>query len=282
MSSLARQTIWVDASDQSLDPRSMTTLVSNAARQPEVPGPRPMVKICDQDPGDYFDSIAEIIFDRPLCIARQKQAKGELVHIQKLECATLARNILKDFNDQTTHRSFRQLLGGYRHGGMAFLLWEPVEVSVEQIMAAQGIIKATEVIAIAKPVLEGIRHLADHGRVLNVLNAKTILLTATGQVKIAGIENSIQIDPEAMDAATMKLSALAHVISGLIKKNPASYEWSPMIKNLLLQLETRSANEILQTTPFNPGPPIDELVMMTNITNKTAHHRVKYSDRGED
>ena len=129
----------------------------------------PNVKILDQDPEDHFDSIAEITFDRPLCIARHKQAKGELVHIQKSESEAVTRNVLKEFNDRIPHGSFRHLLGGYRHGGMTFLLWEPVELSVEQIIAAQGIIKATEIIAIARPVRGGL-----------IPRYRNAFLTATG------------------------------------------------------------------------------------------------------
>ena len=52
-----------------------------------------------------------------------------------------------------------------------------------------------------------------------------------------------------MNPATMKLCALADVVTKLMLRNP-TYEWEPEIKNLPCQLESISVEELLQVNSF--------------------------------
>lgn len=61
----------------------------------------------------------------------------------------------------------------------------------------------------------------------------------------AGVEHSCQINAAEMDAATMKLFALAEVVERLIMKNPSQYPWSAEVKNLPEELKRCDSPEKL-------------------------------------
>lgn len=62
-----------------------------------------------------------------------------------------------------------------------------------------------------------------------------------------GVENSCEIKESEMNPATMKLCALADVVTKLMLKN-RTYEWETEIQNLPCQLESISVEEILQVS----------------------------------
>jgi hypothetical protein len=53
---------------------------------------------------------------------------------------------------QLSHSSFRTLLGTYHHANDAFLVWEPVALSVSQILASRCLVTESEIAAIVQPV----------------------------------------------------------------------------------------------------------------------------------
>ncbi|KAJ6126311.1 hypothetical protein N7523_001923 [Penicillium sp. IBT 18751x] len=205
-----------------------------------------------EDPWNTFEPIAELFLDRSLLLARalllarDKRDKGKLVHIQKFEPKAFSNTKLPRILEEISHSSFRSLLGRYHHGDCVFLVWEHVEVSVGQIVASRLMVTASEIIAIAKPVLEGIQYLADRGRVLATLTLDTVFLTQSGKVRIVGVEDSCEIDAPQMDAATLKLYALADIVIRLMGKCPLKHEWPVEIDNLPGQLRSRSLRELLQ------------------------------------
>jgi hypothetical protein len=62
-----------------------------------------------------------------------------------------------------------------------------------------------------------------------------------------GVENSCEIKESEMNPATMKLCALADVVTKLMLKN-RTYEWETEIQNLPCQLENSAVEEILQVS----------------------------------
>ena len=62
-----------------------------------------------------------------------------------------------------------------------------------------------------------------------------------------GVENSCEIKESEMNPATVKLCALADVVTKLMLKN-RTYEWEAEIQNLPCQLESISVEEILQVS----------------------------------
>lgn len=67
----------------------------------------------------------------------------------------------------------------------------------------------------------------------------------------AGVEHSCQINVAEMDAATMKLFALAEVVERLIMKNPSQYPWRAEIKNLPGELKRYDSPEKLLRVSLN-------------------------------
>ncbi|OGE46717.1 hypothetical protein PENARI_c129G10115 [Penicillium arizonense] len=131
-----------------------------------------------------------------------------------------------------------------------------------------------EIVAIVKPVLEGIQYLRRLGRALATLSPETILFTQSGDVKIKGVENSCQIEESEMNPATMKLCALGDIVTKLMLKN-RTYEWEPEIQNLPRQLESVSIEELLQNEMFTRKSCEGELKLLVSIANKTAYHGIK-------
>lgn len=105
-----------------------------------------------------------------------------------------------------------------------------------------------------------------------------------------GIEDSCEISAWEMDAATMKLYALADIVIKLMGKCHSTHKWPVEIENLPDQLRKRPLREILQvigpllfnlsrpmsqTTPFQQRPSPEELKSLINLTNKIVYHRIE-------
>ena len=54
--------------------------------------------------------------------------------------------------NQVSHPSFPTLLECYHHGDDAILVWEPAELSVNEILASRCPITESEIAAIVRPV----------------------------------------------------------------------------------------------------------------------------------
>jgi hypothetical protein len=92
-----------------------------------------------------------------------------------------------------------------------------------------------------------------------------------------------------MNSATMKLCALADIVTKLMLKN-RTYEWEQEIQNLPRQLESVSIEELLQVGSsqctscpqlmwqneiFTRTSSEGELKLLVSIANKTAYHGIK-------
>ncbi|CAG8306999.1 unnamed protein product [Penicillium salamii] len=227
-----------------------------------------------QNPWDTFEPVAASSQDRSLIFARHKKMKGELVHIQELRQPFSPAAGFPELMEQISHPSFLRLIESYHQDASYTLVWEPMEVSVSQILASSCSITNDELLGIVKPVLEGIQYLRGLGRALATLGPETILLTQSGEVKITGVENSCQIHESEMNPATMKLCALADVVTKLMLRNP-TYEWEPEIKDLPCQLESIPVDELLQNTIFTRATCEGELKLLVSVANKTAYHGIK-------
>ncbi|KAJ5837713.1 uncharacterized protein N7525_002901 [Penicillium rubens] len=79
-----------------------------------------------------------------------------------------------------------------------------------------------------------------------------------------------------MDAATMKLFALAEMVERLLMKNPSQYPWSAEIKNLPEELKRcDSPEKLLRSKLFEQLGDEGELKMLVNAANKTAYHNLE-------
>ena len=93
----------------------------------------------------------EIYQGRPIVLARHRSDKAKLVNIQRLE-QTSATKTVADTINHLSHRSFPRLLECYQQGDRAFLVWEPVELSVSQVLASRCSITESELVAIISAV----------------------------------------------------------------------------------------------------------------------------------
>jgi hypothetical protein len=152
-------------------------------------------------PWQIYEPIVGINLGHHMCLARRRNKKVELVNIQRLVKQNGSADSLVDSMSQNSHPSFLSLLECYYHADDVYLVWEPVEISVNHILASQCPITETEITAIVKPVgwalrgmmkdvthimqvLMGIKYLCDRGKALAALTADAILITPTGEVKI--------------------------------------------------------------------------------------------------
>ncbi|KAL7649132.1 hypothetical protein ACMYSQ_012477 [Aspergillus niger] len=229
-----------------------------------------------ENPWLTYEAIVVISQGQSVFLARHRKDKATLVDIHLLKQQFSSVKPLLETISQSSHPSFLGLVGCYCWDEQVFLVREPVELSVSHILASRCTITEDEIAAIVRPVLEGIQYLRDHGRALAALSADTLLLTELGEVRIAGVEHSCQINAAEMDAATMKLFALAEMVERLIMKNPSEYPWRAEIKNLPEELKRcDSPEKLLCSKLFQQLGDEGELKMLVNAANKTAYHNLE-------
>ncbi|CAG8170783.1 unnamed protein product [Penicillium olsonii] len=244
-----------------------------------------------QNPWLTYEAIVVVSQGQSVFLGRHRESKAALVNIHLVKQPFPSVKPLLETICRFSHPSFLGLLGCYCWEDQVFLVWEPVELSVSHILASRCTITEAEIAAIVRPVLEGIQYLRGRGRALAALSADTMLLTESGEVKIAGMELSCQIDAAEMDAATLKLFALAEVVQRLIMKNPPQYPWSAEARSLPEDLKRCSSPaELLRVSLDRPSllrktltnqsnffRQFDEgeLKMLVNAANKTAYHNLE-------
>ncbi|KAJ5461004.1 uncharacterized protein N7458_002556, partial [Penicillium daleae] len=207
---------------------------------------RSAVRKINEDPWRTYEPGMQIYLGREVILAQHRENNMELVDVQKLQQTPSPVEPMLQFMGQISHSSFPSLKECFVHDGCIFLVWEPLELSVSQLLAVKSPIAESELAAIVRPVLEGIQYLRSCGRALATLSADTILLTESGEVKIAGVERSCELSKAEMNAATLKLFALAGIVDKIIGKTLPSYPWSGEAKSLSRDLKTLSLEELLQ------------------------------------
>lgn len=105
-----------------------------------------------EDPWQTYEPIVGVFQGHRLCLARRITKKTEFVNIQQWVNQNGPVAPLIETMSQSSHPSFLSLLECYYHGDDAFLVWEPVEISVNHILASQCPITEAEIAAIVKPV----------------------------------------------------------------------------------------------------------------------------------
>ncbi|CAG8060614.1 unnamed protein product, partial [Penicillium nalgiovense] len=229
-----------------------------------------------QNPWLTYEAIVVISQGQSVFLARHRESKAALVNIHLVKQPFPSVKPLLETICRFSHESFLGLLGCYCWEDQVFLVWEPVELSVSHILASRCTITEEEIVAIVRPVLEGIQYLRDRGRALAALSADTMLLTESGGVKIAGMELSCQIGAAEMDAATLKLFALAEVVERLIMKNPRQYPWSAEAKSLPEDLKTCSLpGELLRVSLDHPSQLRNALTNQSNFFRKVEQGELK-------
>lgn len=105
-----------------------------------------------RDPWDEYEPIVKIFLGRSVCLAVHRGRKTKLVNIQQLKQQPSSVGPMLDAVNRISHHSFPSLLACYYHNDHAFLVWEPAELSVSQILASKCSITESEIAAIVWPV----------------------------------------------------------------------------------------------------------------------------------
>jgi hypothetical protein len=191
------------------DPRTVS--VPQRSRRPDSGdrrAPSSTIPVLNEDPWADYEKGIEIFPKRRTFLARHRQNKAELVHVQQLEAGATPEPDLNSIS-RLSHPSFLRLLRCYHHEGSTFLFWEPVELSLAQVIGSKYSIREAELVSIVWPVspkfdqisvpqltplqiIQGIRYLRDSNRALASLTYETIFLTDSGSVRIGRRRSILQ------------------------------------------------------------------------------------------
>ncbi|KAJ5865196.1 uncharacterized protein N7529_007112 [Penicillium soppii] len=236
----------------------------------------------NEDPWAAYVKGIENFPRKGMLLAQNREDIMELVHIQQLKAEPGSiRSLVKTVND-LSYRSFPQLLRHYQHEDHTFLVWESVECSLSQVLESRYALTENEIASIVWPILIGIRYLRNCDRALATLTNDEVLFTGSGGVRIAGVERSCRIDPEDMNAATLKLTALSEMVKMLMKKNEKihpDFPWSPKARDLPQNLNTFGLDELMLDGFFATLKGEAELKLMVNIVCKTSHYDINFPTR---
>ncbi|KAJ5449497.1 uncharacterized protein N7458_005946 [Penicillium daleae] len=256
------------------------------------------VPVLNEDPWADYEKSISIFPKRHTFLARHRQNKEELVHIEQLE-RNVATESVHDTICRLSHPSFLRLLCCYHYEGSAFLVWEPVELSLAQVIGSKYAIREAELVSIVWPVsfefplscletlvllapqlttfqiIQGIRYLRDSNRALASLTYESIFLTDSGSVRITGVERSCEIHAADMNADTLKLFALSDIINGLRKQMSPLEPWSPQAEELATRLMTTPLDDVWRDDLFTQMKG-GELKMLVNVVSKISHYDVKF------
>ena len=109
-------------------------------------------KITLQDPWELYEARARIFLDRNIILARLRDRRFELVNIQRLTVEPAVAQSLVKVISRCPHHSFLHLHGFLEHGKCYFLVWEPAEFTLNEVLASECYITEAELAHIAWPV----------------------------------------------------------------------------------------------------------------------------------
>jgi hypothetical protein len=107
------------------------------------------VCVChEQDPWSVYEPRAQVFPGRQVTLAQHRINKQDIVNVQCLRIDRSQVRHLLETVGQFSHDSFLRLLGSYYNQNQLFLVWEPVELSVDDIISAKWPINETELAGI--------------------------------------------------------------------------------------------------------------------------------------
>lgn len=119
-----------------------------------------MARQINEDPWRTHEAIMQIFLSREVILARRRENNAELVNVEKLQRTSTTIKPMLDFMSRISHPSFPSLKECFLHENHAFLVWEPLELSVSQILALKCPVTESELAAIVWPVRAGL--VGDH------------------------------------------------------------------------------------------------------------------------
>ncbi|KAI2927318.1 hypothetical protein CBS147321_11223 [Aspergillus niger] len=241
------------------------------------PAPREILARC---PWEIYEPRACIYYGRIMVLARHRKNKATLVHIQMQAVERSAIEMCVQMIDRLAHRSIPRLLDVFQYAERYLLVWEPFECTLHEALALSCRITESEVAQILWPVFKCLQFLRGQSRELASLTPRDILFTEEGEIKIAGIENSRQVDPSRADAMTSTFNALRSILDKIMQKNGSNFTWSQEIRNLKSALakstSARSLDRLVQHTFFEQVTGKGGLKVLVDLANKTIFHEITF------
>lgn len=147
-----RRTIWADPAS---DSASQTTDFSiPSVRLGKVTGTAQDTfrQGYDQSPWEHYEAGAEAFCGRDVTLARHRGHRKGVVHVQCLKKDRSSAQSRVKTIDQCKHPSFPRLLDVYNAGEHHFLVWEPVEFSVQHLLDIDLRLSDSDIAQIIRPV----------------------------------------------------------------------------------------------------------------------------------
>ncbi|BCS00222.1 uncharacterized protein AKAW2_50563A [Aspergillus luchuensis] len=190
--------------------------------------------------------------------------------------------------DRLAHRSIPRLLDVFQYAERYLLVWEPFECTLHEALALSCHIAESEVAQILWPVLKCLQFLRGQSRELASLTVRDILFTEEGEIKIAGIENSRQIDqvdPFRIDAMASTFNALRSIIDKIMQKKKGSkFTWSQEMQRFKSALaksnSARCLDNLLSHALFGQVTEERSLKLLIELVNETIFHEVQVRREG--
>ncbi|OJZ80049.1 hypothetical protein ASPFODRAFT_212912 [Aspergillus luchuensis CBS 106.47] len=219
-----------------------------------------------------------------MVLARHRKNKANLVHIQMKAVERSAIDMCVQMIDRLAHRSIPRLLDVFQYAERYLLVWEPFECTLQQALALSCHIAESEVVQILWPCLQ---FLHGQSRELASLTPRDTLFTEEGEIKIAGIENSRQIDqvdPSRVDAMASTFNALRSILDKIMQKNGSKFTWSQEMQSFKSALaksnSARCLDNLLQHAFFGQVTEEGSLKLLVELVNETIFHEVQVRREG--
>ncbi|BCR99868.1 uncharacterized protein AKAW2_50210S [Aspergillus luchuensis] len=182
--------------------------------------------------------------------------------------------------DRLAHRSIPRLLDVFQYADRFLLVWELFECTLHQALVLSCHIAESDVAQILWPVLKFLQFLRGQSRELASLTPRDILFTEEGEIKIAGIENSRQVDPSRADAMASTFNALRSILDKIMLKNGSKFTWSQEIRSfksaLAKSTSARCLNNLVQHTFFGQVTGEGGLKILVELVNRTIFHEITF------
>ena len=109
-------------------------------------------KIILQDPWELYEARAKIFLERNVILARHRKRKLELVNVQQITTEPAVAQSLVETINRCSHHSFPRLHDFLQHENRYFLVWEPAEFTLNEVLASTCYITEAELAQIVWPV----------------------------------------------------------------------------------------------------------------------------------
>ena len=143
------RTIWADPARESA---SHAKDLSKLSVRPGKRANDAFRQVHVQSPWEHYEARAEVFCGRAVTLARHRGHRKGVVHLQRVKMDRSSIKSRIKTIDQCQHPSFPRLLDVYVAGEQHFLVWEPVELSVQHLLDIDLRLSEADIAQIVLPV----------------------------------------------------------------------------------------------------------------------------------